>query len=222
MVPIVRLAATVMLARDGDAGLEFLMVRRSARSSFAPEALVFPGGAVDPEDYDKDAFGWAQRFSKEFRMTVSPLLPCDEPPASLADGVALVAAAVRELREEASVDVPPSALHLFSHWITPPSEPKRFNTYFFIARAPDGARGRADAHETHDARWISPSAALREYAAHKIHLVYPTIKHLERATAFRSVQEIVGFAHDKAIVTIMPWGAPSEGFVLPHALEGAW
>jgi 8-oxo-dGTP pyrophosphatase MutT (NUDIX family) len=46
----VRDAATVMLVRDGSAGLEVFMVRRSLRLVFGGGAHVFPGGAVDDDD----------------------------------------------------------------------------------------------------------------------------------------------------------------------------
>ena len=45
-----RPAATVLLLRDGEAGLEVLMTRRSLTASFAPGAYVFPGGGIDPLD----------------------------------------------------------------------------------------------------------------------------------------------------------------------------
>lgn len=43
-------SATVMLLRDGPAGLEVLMLERHVESDFAGGALVFPGGKVDEED----------------------------------------------------------------------------------------------------------------------------------------------------------------------------
>ncbi|WP_043112436.1 NUDIX domain-containing protein, partial [Pseudacidovorax intermedius] len=47
-----RAAATVLLLRDTELGMEVLMTRRSATASFAPGAYVFPGGRVDEEDTD--------------------------------------------------------------------------------------------------------------------------------------------------------------------------
>jgi 8-oxo-dGTP pyrophosphatase MutT (NUDIX family) len=87
-------AATVMLLRDGQAGqLEVYMLRRKPSMAFAPGAMVFPGGSVDPRDADEqvawagpDAAHWGQVF--------------DAPP-ELAR--ALVCAAVRETFEESGV-----------------------------------------------------------------------------------------------------------------------
>lgn len=114
------------------------------------------------------------------------------------------------------------ALALFSHWITPPTEPRRYNTHFFLAAAPIDQHGGADAYETHDGEWIAPADALARHREGRWHLVYPTIKHLERFAAFASVEDALAFARGKPILTIMPGCAPSEGFVMPPALENAW
>ncbi len=211
-----------MLVRDGAHGLEVLLVRRSSRSAFAPDAFVFPGGTVDPEDYATQLNGWAARAADEFRARTPDELPTTEDPVGEADAVALVAAAVRELREEAAVDVAPERLVLFSHWITPPTEPRRYNTHFFLAPGDEAATVSADAFETHDAQWIAPSLALDRYAAGEMHLIYPTIKHLERLAALVTVDDALAYARTKPILTIMPDRAPSEGFIMPSELEGAW
>jgi 8-oxo-dGTP pyrophosphatase MutT (NUDIX family) len=211
-----------MLVRDGAHGLEVLMVRRSSRSAFAPDAFVFPGGTVDPEDYATQLNGWAARIADEFRAQTPEVLPSTEDPVGVADAAALVAAAVRELREEAAVDVAPERLVLFSHWITPPTEPRRYNTHFFLAPGDEATTVSADAFETHDAQWIEPSHALERYAAGAMHLVYPTIKHLERLAPLATIDDALAYARTKPILTIMPDRAPSEGFVMPAELEGAW
>ena len=46
----VRPAATVMLVRDGEFGLETFMLRRNPKSEFVPGQFVFPGGALDVND----------------------------------------------------------------------------------------------------------------------------------------------------------------------------
>src|SRR3954462_4560915 len=43
-------AATVMLLRDGEDGMEVFMIVRHEKSDVHAGALVFPGGRVDPED----------------------------------------------------------------------------------------------------------------------------------------------------------------------------
>ncbi len=220
----VRLASTVMLVRQAAAGkgIEVLMVRRSGRSAFAPDAVVFPGGTVDPIDYERPPAWGAARLAAEFRASVPAELPANEAPVSERDARALVHAAVRELAEEAGIGLDPTRMHLFSHWITPPTEPRRYDTHFFIAPAADVHVASADQVETHDERWIEPAVALALYRADQLHLVYPTIKHLERLAAFDDVENALRFTREKPIVTIMPWTAPQDGFVMPASLENAW
>jgi 8-oxo-dGTP pyrophosphatase MutT (NUDIX family) len=113
------------------------------------------------------------------------------------------------------------ALTLFSHWITPPSEPRRYNTHFFFAVAPADQAARADALETHDGIWIAPTAALERRRAGTLHLVYPTIKHLERLAAFDSVESASAFARRKPVLTIVPKDT-ADDFEIPATLENAW
>lgn len=138
-----------------------------------------------------------------------------EPPAALRN------AAVRELFEEAGVRLDPAALTPFSHWITPPSEPRRYDTHFFFAQAPADQVARADAFETHDGVWITPGHALQRYRERSLHLVYPTIKHLERLLAFSSIEDAAAFARTKTIHTICPADA-GDSFAIPAELEDAW
>ncbi len=113
-------------------------------------------------------------------------------------------------------------LMLFSHWITPPSEPRRFNTHFFFTTAPAGQAGLADAYETHEGVWIAPRDALERYREGAFHLVYPTIKHLERLAEFASLEDAQEFARRKPVLTILPASAPDGSFAMPAALERAW
>jgi recombination protein RecT len=218
-----RLAATVILARDARSGVEVLMLQRSSRSAFAPRAFVFPGGTVDPSDYVSDLPGWTpERLTREFRATVPAALPSSESAIAPEQARALLRAAVREVREEASIAIEPEALLLFSHWITPPTEPRRYNTHFFVTRAPQQQPGIADSIETHDARWIGAAEALEHHRRGAMHLIYPTIMHLERLRDFHSVDALLDYALRKPILTIMPDRSPAEGFVMPDALEGRW
>jgi len=100
-------AATVMLLRPAGAGagagsaagpagapgVEVLMLRRVAAMKFAPGAYVFPGGSVDPADYDAPV-GWHGPDPAEFGARLG---------ASAEMARALVCAAVRETFEEAGV-----------------------------------------------------------------------------------------------------------------------
>jgi 8-oxo-dGTP pyrophosphatase MutT (NUDIX family) len=113
--------------------------------------------------------------------------------------------ALRELEEEASVRVTDAAaLTPFSRWITPAEVKIRFDTWFFVVRAPDGAEPRADGQECVDLRWIAPQAALDAGARGELELVFPTIKHLEQLAGFKSVDDAVETAGRRDVVAVQP------------------
>ncbi|MDQ2681725.1 MAG: hypothetical protein M3Y21_12020 [Candidatus Eremiobacteraeota bacterium] len=114
------------------------------------------------------------------------------------------------------------ALHLFSRWITPPSEVRRYDAHFFIASAEAEQAALADAHETHDGIWIAPQTALDRSQAGDFRMVYPTIKHIERLARFTSVGDALDFTAEKHIYTIMPNVDAQTSFAIPTELEYAW
>jgi 8-oxo-dGTP pyrophosphatase MutT (NUDIX family) len=115
------------------------------------------------------------------------------------------AAGVREVREEASVELPePSALVPFARWITPAQVTIRFDTLFFLAAAPEGAEPRPDGGECVDLDWFAPRAALDAYERGDIALVFPTIRTLEQLAGFRSTDELLGWAESREVEPIEP------------------
>lgn len=262
-VPVIRLASTVMMLRPGARDFEVFMLRRSARSAFAPDVYVFPGGTVDRSDYgtlDRINGLSEERLARMYRAQATPLLEEAEQAApDSADARALLVAALRETFEEAGVllgvhsiehlelkalhearaklladavtfdellelfdlRLDASTLELFSQWITPPSEGRRFNAHFFVARA-DEQHAVADRFETHDEIWISPKQALQRYEAGSYAMVYPTIKHIERLARFSSIDDVMEFSRSKSILRIMPNTLAEHGFSLPQELEYAW
>jgi 8-oxo-dGTP pyrophosphatase MutT (NUDIX family) len=154
-----RKAATVLVLRDGAAGLEVFMVQRNRRVGFLPNAWVFPGGRVDAADATAAVAG-----------AVS--IPGLDDEAARAFGVA----AARETFEEAGIRLaaPDGAWDLdrlaaWARWITPAAEPKRFDTVFLLARAGEDPAGWDhavhDGGETVDSRWVRPAEAVRDTLA---------------------------------------------------------
>ncbi len=153
-------AATVILVRDSDAGLETLMLRRNSKLDFVGGMWVFPGGRLDPEDW-----------------------------TGLAEDQLLAAsrrAAAREAQEEAGLSLDPGSLMPYSHWTPPPIRLKRFLTWFFIAPAPEGPV-RIDGGEIHDSAWMQPAEALRRRDAGEIELAPPTWVTLYELSSFANV-----------------------------------
>jgi 8-oxo-dGTP pyrophosphatase MutT (NUDIX family) len=114
-------------------------------------------------------------------------------------------AGVREVEEEAGLRLGgPEALHPFSRWITPREVKIRFDTHFFLARAPQDAEPRVDGSECVDWGWWNPRRALEAYQAGELMLVFPTIKTLEALDGFASAEELLEWADGRAVVAIEP------------------
>jgi 8-oxo-dGTP pyrophosphatase MutT (NUDIX family) len=113
--------------------------------------------------------------------------------------------ALRELEEEASVHVTDTAeLTPFSRWITPAEVKVRFDTWFFVVRAPGDAQPQADGQECVDLRWIAPQQALEAGANGGLELVFPTIKHLEQLAGFANVEDTIDTARKRDVVAVQP------------------
>jgi 8-oxo-dGTP pyrophosphatase MutT (NUDIX family) len=180
-----RLAATVILLRGGDAQLEVLLVKRTPEARFMGGVWVFPGGAV--ERGDRDAEPDARGGEREL------------------EAASLRAAAVRELREEAGIELADDAeLVELSRWITPAEVEIRFDTHFFLTALPPGQEPRVDGQECVDHRWFSPAAALAANDAQEIELVFPTIKHLEQLSRFRSADALSAHARQLDVQPVQP------------------
>lgn len=197
-------AASVLLVRDGERGLEVFLQRRVLGMAFAGGMTVFPGGGVDPRDADTSVewagpppSWWAGRFG------------CGEEVAR-----ALVCAAVRETFEESGVLLAgPSAsevvadasayfaerralerrelslaaflagarlvlradlLRPWANWVTPVEEPRRYDTRFFTAALPDGQLADGVTSEASDAVWQRPSEAIADWEGGRRLLLPPT------------------------------------------------
>ena len=246
------------------------MLRRTTHAAFAPDAYVFPGGALDTGDY---AVAMLQRIigisvvggrarlhdrpGKGARHGFTPLTD--------AQRVGLIVAAARELYEEAGVlrivhkdgspiGINPAAAHAlqslrplvargersfadvlekydayvnadafvyFSHWITPESEERRYDTYFFLSVAGAEQDAQADASETHDGVWIAPATALERYEAGTFAMIYPTVRHLERLRTFAKLDDLITYARKKDVIPVMPTIGPDDTIHMDEG-EAEW
>src|SRR6478735_12160485 len=114
-------------------------------------------------------------------------------------------AAVREVEEEVGITLPDAAaLVPFARWITPPEVSIRFDTYFFIGVAPEGAEVKIDRQEIVDARWFEPSRALEGAEADELLMVFPTIKTLERLARHGSADALLEWAAGQDVKPLQP------------------
>ena len=115
------------------------------------------------------------------------------------------AAAIREVAEETQITLTdPAALVAFARWITPPEVSIRFDTYFFLAVAPDDAEVVVDGQEIVDARWFEPARALEGSEAGEILMVFPTIKNLERIAQFDTADALLEWASTHEVKPVEP------------------
>jgi 8-oxo-dGTP pyrophosphatase MutT (NUDIX family) len=115
------------------------------------------------------------------------------------------AAAVRELEEEAGVGgIVPDSLVKYSRWITPELIEIRFDTHFFLARAPARDEARVDGIECVDLRWTTPRRALEDHADGRLPLAFPTLSHLDQLSSFASTEELLEHAHGRDVAPVLP------------------
>jgi 8-oxo-dGTP pyrophosphatase MutT (NUDIX family) len=191
-VSIPRPAATVVVARPSSREtFDILMVRRNDNAAFMGGAYVFPGGRVDATD-EASAAATPSPVSARF-VDLTPLRE-----------QVFRQAAVRELREEASVVVNPDALVPFAHWVTPEVETRRYDTRFFLVEMPVGQEARHDQDETTDLLWVSPHDAIVKCLAHEIMLPPPTWTTLKQFARFSSLTTALAWANSLRIVRVQP------------------
>jgi 8-oxo-dGTP pyrophosphatase MutT (NUDIX family) len=184
----VREAATVVLLRDGSDGLETWLLRRVPKMAFAPGMSVFPGGAVDPADADGEG---APEVAAALNTTPEHA------------GV-LLRAAVREIQEETEVLLDAQLLHPWARWITPEAEPRRYDTYFFVAVLPAGAAAAAVTSEASHADWLPVAEALAQYGRGERPMLPPTVATLTEVSRYRTSAEVLGAAARRDISPIQP------------------
>jgi 8-oxo-dGTP pyrophosphatase MutT (NUDIX family) len=168
-----RRAATVVLMREKGNTFEVYAHRRVVAMVFGG-MYAFPGGSVDPADALADHPGWSQRLG----------LP-------RADASAVVAAAIREVEEETGVRLTDDLLFPWSRWITPDFEPRRFDTWFFVALLPEGQDARDISGEADRTIWITPADALAGYAAGELAMLPPTVVTMHDLAAYPRIVDVV-------------------------------
>lgn len=161
-------AATVVLLRDTPSGVSTLMLHRSSKVAFGG-MWVFPGGRVDPGDHA---------------------------PGDIDDLEPARRAAIREAVEEARLKLEPRELVPISHWTPPAGTPRRYLTWFFLARAGDGDVV-VDGHEIHDHAWLTPAEVLERRHRGEVVLAPPTFVTLSHLLHVRDVDDAVRMARSR-------------------------
>jgi 8-oxo-dGTP pyrophosphatase MutT (NUDIX family) len=209
--------------------IEVFCVERQ-KTGFLGGAIVFPGGKVDPSDgdpawtahvtsprtprvpiaADADALrGLAIAACREAleEAAILPLVGLAQAHAELLEWRARVARRDEPLRailaaHRRTLDL--ASLIPFARWITPVSEPRRFDTRFFLFVASQEVTGAHDDHETTASFWASPADVLRRFDAGELRLAPPTHRTLEVLAAARDARDAVAIAERACVEPICP------------------
>jgi len=237
-----RLAATVLLVRDGATGLEVFMVKRHHAIDFASGALVFPGGKVDPEDHEIAADPTVRGSSeleadgasrvaalRETFEECGVLLARPRGRPSLDGARCATIRAMSERRSfgrmlaEEVLELAFNALTPFAHWITPSFMPKRFDTRFYIATAPEDQIALHDGAESVDSLWVNPIQALADANTGKHTLVLATQLNLALLGRSASAAAAIAAARDRKIISVEPaWTRTDIGYSLEIPTEAGY
>jgi len=212
-------AATLVLMRPGPDAPELLMIERGAKMAFAPGALVFPGGRIDPDDYGLggELQGAAKVAAIRETLEETGIGVALEP----SPGEALEVGLRRDLHggqpfsallARHGLSLRPTDLVPFARWCPTFREARNFDTHFFLARAPADSRlPTADNGESVHALWTTAAEILARADAGEAHIIFPTRRNLERLARFASYEEAAADAAAHPVETIVPWIEGREG-----------
>lgn len=161
--PEPRPAVSVIPIRERGGELEVFVQHRALTMDFAPGAVVFPGGRVDPEDAT----------------------------TAYCSGIAVAqACAVREVREETGASIDPGALIPWDRWITPIRYPRRFDVEFFMLPVEGGEEFTHLTGEATHSEWVGVERLVRDVESGAASMVPPTRTIIDELSALGSLDAV--------------------------------
>ena len=223
-------AATILMLRDGTRGLEVFMVERHHKIDFATGALVFPGGKVDAGDADARVLDRCDGLDADvYRASIQVaaireafeecgiLLARADASKELVDGDRLTSLdafrtrlnngelSLAEFLESQSLRLACDLLVHYAHWITPDMMPKRFDTHFYLARAPQDHLAAHDGYESVDSVWTTPGAAMEAADNGTRTIIFPTLLNIAKLARFATTAEALERTGESTVVEVLPW-----------------
>lgn len=221
-------AATILLLRDAPA-LQVLMVERHVDIAFAGGALVFPGGRIDGGDHDPgwdiycDGIGTIAPEQKAPRIAAvreafeeTGVLLAKRDGKVVDDSVIQGLAPMRSVIEQDDTKFLPMVkaeglrlaldeLHLFARWRPPKTVPhRRYDTWFFAARAPVRQTAQPDGGEATEVLWTHPADALSDCKAGKRKMIFPTSRNVELLGVSDKTASVFAMAQARKIRAVVP------------------
>ena len=199
-------AATVLLLRDGAAGLEVLMTRRSMTASFAPGAYVFPGGGIEAGDAQAQPQARRRPGQSDAHLTqaIAAIRESFEELGILlarrADGTHAGQRDIDRLDRQAplveqcrrqGLTLAADEVFVLARWITDRDLSRRFDVPFLVARMPADQTPVADDREQFDPVWVRPAEALARHREGGFFMIFPTLRTLERLQHYPDVAAVL-------------------------------
>ena len=210
-------SATILVIRDGVEGaLEVLMVKRHHNIVFAGGAYVFPGGKVDASDLDSNITGDFDQFiHTAFREVFeeSGLIIATQNGHEIDASVQKTISDqyrerflnndidISQFLKSTDVQINLDTIKPFARWVTPRIYPKRYDTRFFLAKAPVSQIASPDHGEVVGLSWVKPLDFIDKY---KEHMMFPTIMNLKLLAQSSTVAEAFMQAKGRKIITVEP------------------
>ncbi len=220
-------AATLVIMRPAaDGGPdEILMVKRAQTMSFAPGAVVFPGGRVDPDDYlvasrhgfaegDPDGAARVAALRETMEETGLPIgwphlgdAARTEVRKALLGGTLL-----STILESCSARLALDSLIPFARWCPDFKKARSFDTRFYAVRAPQHQHELTVEEAEHsDIFWASAQSALTMADKGEVSVIFPTRRNLERLAHVPDFQQFCVHSAQYPIEVITPWVEIKDG-----------
>lgn len=230
--------------------MELFMVVRHREIDFASGALVFPGGSVDKHDRDERVRAITRgsdglddnTLALQVAAVREAFEECGVLLARKSGQSGIVAGdhasslgekyrkdleagnlGIAEMAVAEDLELAIDQLSYFAHWITPSHAPKRFDTHFFIAEAPEGHDLSHDGREAVDSIWITPDAAIKGADDGTYTIVTATRLNIQKIGRSSTPAEARATADASPVVTVQPDVTVTEtGRILRIPIEAGY
>ncbi|MBW8701915.1 hypothetical protein MBT84_20105 [Streptomyces sp. MBT84] len=105
-------------------------------------------------------------------------------------------------------------LGAWTRWITPEFEPRRYDTWFFVAALPEGQRTRNASTEADRTVWIRPSEAAASYDKGELLMMPPTVATLRQLVPYATAVEALEAAPGRDLTPVLARARLENGEVV--------